>query len=94
MLVRMPPALCVALVGLAASPAAGGQEAGTFEPTVTDPAPGKIVPAGCAAVGRMTHGAALLSDGRVMLIGGATHDGTGSGEASASTEIWAPASRN
>jgi len=69
----------------------GGSGNGIAEPPaeVWDPATGSSVPAGSLAEGRMAHTATLLSDGRVLIVGGDTDQ---TGERPATTaEVWDPA---
>jgi hypothetical protein len=58
---------------------------------IWDPATGKLAPAGRAGQPRMDHAAALLADGRVLIVGGEAPDpDTGQGNASGAVEIWRP----
>jgi hypothetical protein len=56
---------------------------------IYDPALGRFLPAGSMNVSRFKHGAALLPDGKVIVMGGQT--GSSYGERLASTEIFDPA---
>jgi hypothetical protein len=56
---------------------------------IYDPALGRFLPAGPMNVPRFKHGAALLPDGKVIVVGGQT--GSSFGERLASTEIFDPA---
>ncbi len=56
---------------------------------IYDPGIGRFTPVGSMNVSRYKHGAALLPDGRVMVVGGQTS----SGARLASTEIFDPATR-
>jgi hypothetical protein len=57
------------------------------------PASGKLINAGMLVHARMNHAAALLPDGRVLIMGGTVQRGyadDGEGRTSASAEIWQP----
>jgi len=56
---------------------------------IYDPALGRFLPAGPMNVPRFKHGAALLPDGKVIVVGGQT--GSSFGERLVSTEIFDPA---
>ncbi len=76
----------------------GGMSGGEFpnpnieaSAEIYDPAIGRFSPAGSMNITRYKHGAALLPDGKVVVLGGQT--GGSYGERLASTEIFDPAKR-
>jgi hypothetical protein len=57
------------------------------------PASGKLINAGMLVHARMNHAAALLPDGRVLIVGGTVQRGYADddeGRTPASAEIWQP----
>ena len=71
--------------GVASSPGAPGPE----QAEIFDPATGTFAPAGELQAGRFLHSAILLSDGRVLVVGGVTQPGDRS--AVELTELYDPA---
>ena len=59
---------------------------------IYDPATGTFAPTGSLNVSRYGHSAALLPDGRVLVLGGATFEDLGTpGDAVTAAEVWDPA---
>jgi hypothetical protein len=56
-----------------------------------DPKTGTFSPTGSMAAGRFGHTATLLSDGRVLIVGGSNHDDPGVRRVASSAELYDPA---
>ena len=81
----------VLIVGGIGQRAPDFSDVAVVEAEIWDPAMGSFSSAGPDAAGRALHTATLLSDGRVLIVGGFTQADRGDVVGvTASAEIWAP----